>query len=424
VSDPAQSARLSKDRTEVLRRRELLRSWKVERDSRDRLLAIIVATHESDRLLAGSLPNLFRQSKELGVGIDVILGLNNGYEPSCLTTVAPGDAQSVLHLYSAPRRSAACPADIFDNQKLTGAPFSLSSEREVKSTKPNLIIVHQPEGRYEPGKIRLLSDIYQLLWNGTFAGWRAPRFILTLDTESHLVSHFPDQGPSLDGNGLGLLLSTMKVRDNLDLLGARNSFCIYHDKEGRAIPDFASKVHPLYDLMNVVHGRVDGFKWLPGGGTIGKYEVVLSILSTICAHYPSARVEDVQATILAVNSGFICDFAEHVIATNRCYEYDDADERGRRALVQQWLRWMKGIMALAALYGDNAIKPVLRIDGTGMTDSASGLVEKAFITKMADRARFYQSLRSAVPLLQKLREQALRNPDQPGDPRSPSYWRY
>jgi len=326
-----------------------------------RIMALITASSEPAALLVNSLSSLILQARHCRTELDIVLALNNGYEcPGVIDCLRVEYDAEILHLTTSPRHSAHNPA-IIHREGATGKEqaFTLASSRnEIR-----LIVVHQRQGVHEAGKLRVLADVVcSLLLGSASRGWIPPELVLLLDAESHILCCDDASRPILGSNGLCEVLGYFRNNKGVDLVGTRVWFCQYASTNSdRQVdsPDLNAAIPAIYKLINAQHGN-PGARWLPGGGTCGRFESIVSLLSLIGRKYPGSRVEDCHTTVLAANAPLRYEILERVCSTNRClspFALDSGD--GQPLYLRQLTRWMKGIRALELLYGVQVVSALL-----------------------------------------------------------------
>jgi hypothetical protein len=330
-----------------------------------RILGIVAAAKGAEFFLPHTIPKLIEQVKEIEIGLDLIIGLNNGFECCSVTDrLAKLPDCRIIHLYTEQRSNNTKAAVIYDNIQLTGKPYRLSNITREKE-RHRIFVVHQPQGIYSAGKIRMLGDIYlSMILKSIEFGWIPPEIQISFDAESLFLSIQENNKPQLNSNGLKLLFREIQARSKLDILGTtlKNSIYKKTNLEGLPIlvPDLNEQISDIPWFLNLVHGQFPGYLWHPGGGTIGKTKIIVSILAAIAEKYPGARVEDVQMSILAQHSDFVSDISSEVISTNRVFLLTEVTqtEKVQPIWLEQIYRWMAGCHALELYYGKHNIKAI------------------------------------------------------------------
>ncbi|QMS89767.1 hypothetical protein HUN01_20065 [Nostoc edaphicum CCNP1411] len=331
-----------------------------------RILGVVAAAKGAENYLPYTIPKIIQQISETGMMADIVIGLNNGFECPIIIdrfTLLP-DVQ-VIHLYTEDKLANNIPATIFDNIVCKGKPYFLSSI-EPHQSRHRIFVVHQKEGQYAAGKIRVLGDIYgSLLFNSIENGWIPPAILVTFDAESQFLVTHNSSVIDTDSNGLKLIVNQLQNHPEIDILGTRNKFAVYQkaivDGIRVLLPNFSEQVPPLQWFIDIVHGRFSGFQCKWGGGTFGRTDVIVSLLVVISRNYPGIRGEDTQLTILAKCAGFIGDIFLDVISTNRTPSMTDMtiEQPPKKAWVEQVYRWLVSTYPLKLLYGEHNIKSLV-----------------------------------------------------------------
>lgn len=413
---------LKEDVTDVLSYQGWISSKTNKMFDTTRILGILAIRKGAEDYIPYTIPKVIEQISETGTKADIIIGLNNGFEcPAIVNGLASIPKVRSIHLYTGEKRGTAAPSTIFANERLDGRPYCIE---KIDSKQPHnrLFFVHQREGIHAAGKIRVLIDIYQLLLDSTANGWLPPAFTLTLDAESFFLKDKEYGNPDLGSNGLKLLIERLTDSPEIDILGAKNRFAVYGKQTTIGankclIPDFNRLVPPIQSFLNLVHGRYSGFSWKPGGGTIGKTDVMISLLITIAKRYPGSKIEDAHATILAQHAGFRGDVFTDVVCINRCPDITDVtgDNPPKLAWIKQMSRWISASHALEKNYGRDNIRLVAGYRPFWMAIIV--LVEFLKGLKRTGKPNLYivitrlRQLLSALRALRKIKRDVLNNPD-------------
>ncbi|MBE9049842.1 hypothetical protein IQ243_05375 [Nostocales cyanobacterium LEGE 11386] len=327
-----------------------------------RILGIVAAAKGAENYLPYTIPKIIQQISEIGMMADIVIGLNNGFECSTVIngfTLLP-DVQ-VIHLYTGEKVANNIPAIIFDNSMCKGKPYCINNINPQQS-RHRIFVVHQKEGQYAAGKIRVLGDIYgSLLLESINNEWIPPAILMTFDAESQFLV---DQRYSIidsDSNGLKLIIRKLQKHQEIDILGTRNKFAVYQKSIVNGIevllPNLSEKLPPLQWFVDITHGRVNGIQYKPGGGTFGKTDAMVSLLLVISEKYPGIRCEDTQLSVLAKYAGFIGDIFIDVISMNRTPSLTDMtmDQPPKKAWIEQMYRWLASTYGLKLLYGEHNV---------------------------------------------------------------------
>ncbi|MFW9265557.1 hypothetical protein, partial [Nostoc sp. CALU 546] len=270
----------------------------------------------------------------------------------------------VIHLYTAEKLANNIPSKIFDNLMCEGKPYSLSNF-VYPDYQHRIFIVHQKEGVYAAGKIRVLGDIYSsLLLNSIDNGWIPPVILFTFDAESQFLIEQNYPFLDLDSNGLKLIISQLNEHSKIDIISTRNRFAVYEktiiDGTEILLPDFSQEIPPIQLFLDLMHGRHNGFLWMQGGGTFGRTDALISLLVVIAQTYPGIRVEDTHLSILAKYAGFIYEILLDVVSINKTPSPTDItmDKPPKKAWIEQVSRWNAGAYALELCYGKHNISAI------------------------------------------------------------------
>ncbi|MDB9526159.1 hypothetical protein PN498_09195 [Oscillatoria sp. CS-180] len=358
----AQDQRLQSDVEAVKERHQ----WILEKCDRQldnqRVMAVVAAGKGAEQYLPYTLPNLINQISASAMGLDLFIGLNNGFEcPVLIDCLQKIETIQVIHLYLKERFSIDQAAPIYDNSKRTGNEYRLS-QTVLPERHHRVFVIHQPASLYAAGKIRMLNDIYQsLILKSIAQGWKPPAYIIRMDAETIFLSldeYLNEKSPT---NGVLSCLDHLKNNPDLDFHSAIERFVLYQTKmiDGLSVmlPALKADVPPLQWFISLTHGNYKGFYWNPGGGTFGKSEVLISLISVIAQRYPGARIEDTHSSIVAYHAGFKRGIFKAAVFTNRVPNSDDiaADNPAMKAWEQQMMRWTAGSLALEENYGKHNV---------------------------------------------------------------------
>jgi hypothetical protein len=284
--------------------------------------------------------------------------------------------------------------------------------------------VHQKVSLHSSGKIRVLGDIYgSLLLKSIEKGWTPPEIIVAFDAETQFLVDTKDQAidSKLDTNGLMVIVNEFKKRPQIDILSARNKFVVYQkamlDNIEILLPDFSKEVPPIQLYMNIVHGRFYGYKWHPGGGTVARTDVMISLLIIISERYPGIRIEDAHLSILAYHAGFNSDILLKLISVNSSPNIGEIAMNSffTNAWMEQSYRWMSGYKGLELCYGKHNIIPIIKngfpwFNFVETLDFFRALIDYQKINLFTIIKTIY-FLRLALITSRKIRQQSSNNPD-------------
>jgi hypothetical protein len=389
-----------------------------------RVLGVVAASSGADKYLPRTIPKIIDQIDELGLKADIVLGLNNGY--ACETvihgfTVLP-DVQ-VVHLYTEAKVANNQPARIFAQSDCRGNPYYLQN---APSDHPDqvphrIFVLHQKASPLAAGKIRVLGDIYGSLFLGSIAeGWHPPALLIAFDAETELMVAPRGQRPIPDSNGLGVMLKQLRNEPDLDILGATIRYTIYQPVTTSAnvcLPKLDQEVSSIHWFVNIVHGLYHGYQLNPGGGTIGKTGVMVSLLSVIAANYPGVRAEDIQMTLIAHHAQFKQAVCLDAVHTNRTPSRADLAivAPPQFAWQEQMIRWLGSIQSLKENYGDHNIAGISSSDFPWWIVLNPTKFIKSWLGKeKINLFTLFKALRNIIAAayaIQVLRKIAARNPD-------------
>ncbi|MBD2387195.1 hypothetical protein H6G32_17525 [Cylindrospermum sp. FACHB-282] len=328
-----------------------------------RILGVVSVSSGSEKYLPYTIPKIIKQVSEIGLMADIVIGLNNGFE--CQTVIDRlsflPDVQ-VIHLYTGEKVANNVPAKIFDTLRCEGEPYYLRNI-DFQQCSHRIFIIHQQEGIYSAGKIRMLGDIYSsLLLESIDKGWIPPEILVAFDAESQFLVEQNYPAIELDSNGLMLIVTELQNKPEIDILGTRTRLAVYQktmlDDLEILLPNFRQEIPPIQWFIEIMHGKFRGYKWNAGGGIVARTNVMISLLAVIAEMYPGTRIEDVHLTILAMHSGFIGDIFMDVVSTNRTPSITDMtmDQPPKKAWIEQIYRWNAGYQGLKLCYGLHNIK--------------------------------------------------------------------
>ncbi|MDF5711065.1 MAG: hypothetical protein PUP90_26185 [Nostoc sp. S4] len=328
-----------------------------------RILGIVATTKGAESYLPYTIPKIIQQISQMGMMADIVIGLNNGFEcPAVIERLSLLPNIEIIHLYTEEKLANNIPALIFDNIICQGQPYCLTNI-DTHQDRHRIFVVHQKQGQYSAGKIRVLADIYSsLLLKSIENGWIPPSILVTFDAESQFLVSHNYSVTDLESNGLKLIVNQLQTHRKIDIIGTRNKFAVYEkaivDGIEVLLPNFSEQVPPIQWFIDIVHGRFSGFECKWGGGTFGRTDVIVSLLAVISINYPGIRTEDTQLTILAKYAGFLDNIFLDVISTNRTPSMTDMTmgQPQKKAWIEQIYRWLASVHGLKLLYGKHNIK--------------------------------------------------------------------
>jgi len=338
--------RLARDVAAVLARHRDLLAFSGGRTDASRLFVVMSIAQGAEQHLPRSLPRLLGQTRALGRAVDLLIGCNNGFESRALFDfINRYSGCRIIHGYCA-KSLPNEPAPIVDRE---GRPLLINAG---SSGEDRCFLIHQctaANGREgaAAGKIRMLGDLYDWIERSIMAGWQPPRLLLACDAETEIDCLAPWSGEGVDEPGLAILIERLETDATLHLVGTRNRFMAFEaDDSGIHQPSTDLPVPAIQLYLNLVHARVPGFMWMPGGGTLGYTEAMTALLATIARYYPGVRSEDTMTSVLAHAAGFDLAFEQRVASLNRCASVHEGVEATR-----QMERWIASSKDLEIMYG-------------------------------------------------------------------------
>ncbi|MBC1224095.1 hypothetical protein GNF10_01135 [Nostoc sp. UCD121] len=428
-----QNKALEADVKSVLYYRNLIQTQTNNTFDSTRILGIVATAKGAENYLPYTIPKIIQQISEIGMMTDIVIGLNNGFE--CQTVIhylSLLQNIEIIHLYTEEKLANNIPARIFDNLICKGKPYYLNNI-EPQQSRHRIFVVHQREGQYAAGKIRVLGEIYgSLLLKSIENGWIPPAILMTFDAESQFLVEQKYSLIECESNGLNLIVSQLQNQLQIDLLGTRNKFAVYQkgiiDGIEVLLPNFTEELPPLQWFIDIAHGRFSGFQHKPGGGTFGRSDAIISLLAVITIKYPGVRAEDTQLTILAKYAGFIGDIFLDVVSTNRTPSVSDMtiEEPPNKAWIKQMYRWIASINGLKTLYGEHNIKMVVD-DGFPWFTLTNPIIffklvmanQKIKLSTVIKKIRF---LIIALLTCQEIQKHSRRNPDILQGSQAKAFW--
>ncbi|MDZ8104040.1 MAG: hypothetical protein RM338_00225 [Nostoc sp. DedQUE12a] len=417
-----QNINLKKDVENVLYYKEWIRKKTNNTFDNTRILGIVASAKGAEKFLPYTIPKILKQVSQTGMMADIVIGLNNGFEcPSVIDRFTLLPNVQVIHLYTNEKLANNIPSKIFDNLICAGNPYLLSN-LVCPYYQHRIFILHQKEGLYAAGKIRVLGDIYcSLLLDSIENGWIPPGILFTFDAESQFLIERKYPFLDLDSNGLELIISHLNEHPPIDIISTRNRFAVYQkslvDGTEILLPDFSQEIPPIQLFLDLMHGRHNGFRWMQGGGTFGRTDALISLLVVIAQTYPGIRVEDTQLTILAKYAGFIYEVLLDVISVNRTSSTTEItmDKPPKKVWIEQVSRWSAGHYALEICYGKHNISTITlgKVPLSLFAEMVNFLKRLQGKDKLNLSTVFYKLkiLISAFLIIQKLNKNTLKNPD-------------
>lgn len=357
-----------------------LRDWCGEMDE-DRLMVMMPVGQNGNRHFVNSALQIIMQANQVGRKVDMLLGLNQVDYPREVAALGFGDTD-VTDLYVNEDASNGMTEnfplllteDVFTDPSHTGPKFVMDAPDPDRN---RIFAVRQQRTKWNAGKnplqrvmVRMLIDRVMHM-NGPIPGE-----ILLADADSWFVERPADRDvDNMDilTNGLGAMLREKDNR-NLTMIGARCRSAQYAERTpgGEKIPDFGLPVSDIYQFFDASAPK--NLKFMVGGGTLGDFPTVLSLLSIICHRYPGSRVEDLHYSVIAERAGVPWGVSEKTCVSNEV----------RQESLDQPQRWLCGSQGLRDLYRNE--NPFV-----GLVDS-KGLRSEFSCSRWRDTLQTYESL--------------------------------
>jgi hypothetical protein len=365
-----------------------------------RLLGVVTAAPTSELYLPYTVPLILRQSEASGLGLDLVIGLNNGYAcPDLIDNLTSLPRVLITHLETTPKASLHAPGLVTDPG---GTRVHAIGE---PATRHRIFVVHQAAGPWSAGKDVMLLDLVNgFILPNLERGWRAPQATLVFDAEAIFTEHEPDwdlpaalvdarhwlescagnpvaaglamraaraPGPPSESRrydigspGLCRLLAEWRSQP-LDILGPATRFCAFGaPRVFRGVPvlmptpsDPISAAHLVY---NETCGVLPGCSCMSGAATLARTDVLAGILSIVLARYSDVYAEDAFFTVLAEQAGLRLRLTRDVQFSNRCAALDEhLGTPPGPAWITQLVKWYRGFDQVERLYGTAACASVL-----------------------------------------------------------------
>lgn len=337
-------------------------------------MAVVISAYDAKELLPQTLREISQQMKALGLKGEIFVVLNNG-GGNTAELFRQEDIQpthfGVDEIFFA--RTQRCPEG--KDSRKTPRPIEVDGEEEkiMAGDGIRLIVIEQAVEEGNEGKIRALRDVYHWLGKMAEKGY-SPYFLLAMDAETRL-RRVGKNGIIEINSPFGLQSMIEKINEGVDMVGARLHFVPYGEGGN---PMWSADVPPAQKLFNVIHGK-EGFQWLFGGATLGKFPQMVAILETISQLLPGTRFEDVLTTLVARIFGKKTVVLTDIVHTNRC-------PAERKSAEQQIERWWAGIEGIKKVAGESLAGLIIKSDLWQIIfDSLLPLVRKQINSKDAIR---------------------------------------
>ncbi len=431
---------------------ESLRKDMAGRRDDSRILGIVTAASTSESYIPYTVPLVLRQAAEAGLGADILLGLNNGYDCSdVIASYARIPDVEIVRLETGEKTSLGKPGLVYAPGDVTPYCFP------TPSTRHRIFAVHQRAGPLSNGKTLMLLDLLAgLLLPNVQRGWVAPALTLLFDAESMFMNRSQDgcflellgrarhlldltdgdtraaaralidenrwagdtarstgAGPS--ANGLVEMLSDFRF-GNLDVIGASTRFTAFTRRSRFSglpvcFPSPHGPISAMHAVYNQICGIVPGCACMSGAGTLARTEVVISLMNVVLSRYPRIYGEDALFTVLAEQLSLRIHLSTRVQVTNRCPALGERSAHADHdAWVGQFAKWYSGFAQIENLYGSEICRSVLGPDEQDVPASGIAIAACRYRAKgdLEEALHILDELAATRPLVTTIREMAQR----------------
>lgn len=375
-----------------------------------RVLGVVCATKGSEHYLPYTVPVWMNQLSRAGKQVDIIIGLNDGYEcADVIVGLAALPNTTVYHLATGDKVSGNIPASVFAHDRPSDR-YCIPQEH----VGHRVFVLHQRSGPYAAGKTRMLQDICDSMVLGSIEqGWVPPKYLAMFDHETVLVEKSPEddirpyfarvsdllqqmsnpqqvvqrliaehassdrsrigkRAPApptinLDAPGLEHLVALLDA-SAADVVGIGWRNCVYDVETMYAgmpvlMPNLAAGVSVLHEAGHAALGLTPQTMTFSAGCTVGKLDVLLGIHVAMYRTYPGLVGEDAMSTVLAFHAGYNVVFHHGIYNTNRCPSLKDVSASSAMAAwKEQYARWLAVIDTVERLYGGANCTPIRGLD--------------------------------------------------------------
>jgi hypothetical protein len=326
-------------------------SFREEKRDENRI-AVVISAHNADDVLPATLREISEQIRALGKQGDIFIVSNNGggtTDRIFLGEDAPErlGVDRVIRGYTEPSE------DQDTHLPTVAKPVAIDQRPSDMTEGVNLFVITQYKARENEGKIRGLRDVYEYIYQENQDTGYCPGLLLAMDAETRFRSITP--GSKERGelpSGLDHMVEL--TRGGKAIVGAKLNFTPY-TKNGD--PDWQARIPPMQETISLLHGS-PGFQWEPGGGTLGNFPDMVSMMRDMSQQLPGTRVEDVFLTVMARTYGISTVVDQSVIHANRCPAYT---KESFRSYYDQMFRWMQGGAGLEEFAGKDLSETVLNV---------------------------------------------------------------
>ncbi len=329
----------------------------------NRLCILMPVGRDGNRHFVNSVGQLLMQARQAGKSVDLLLGLNQVDYPEEIRALN-GERIEVTNLYVNEDISNGLQdhhplflaEDVFRSPSLQDSKFVIDNPR---CEDHRIFAIRQRKTAWNAGKNPLQGVLVRMLFDRLMQGGeRVPSQILLADADSWFIAPQAEKATNMDllTNGLQELLREKEER-GLTMIGARGTSALFDERGGQRIPHFDLPVPPIYQLLD------EGGRCMVGGGTLGDFTTVLSLLAIVCHRYPGSRTEDAHYTALAHRAEVKWGIAERAHVSNEVHENS----------LEQLKRWFSGAHGIRKLYrGQNAFEGIFDADAVRQKRSGEG----------------------------------------------------
>ncbi|MBM3231671.1 hypothetical protein FJZ28_05130 [Candidatus Peregrinibacteria bacterium] len=308
----------------------------------NRIMVTASVCEKGDSKMRETLPRILRQAEGFGLRCDVLMGINCGMQ-------LPHTEREIEKL-GAELQSGFTAENAVDDTGHHRVFEDIFSPRQlliddVRNDAHRVFCLRQYPHPNARGKNRMLKVVNDFAMESILSGrWtHVPAHTLEIDDDSRFYD-----GLSTDVNGLKMLFGEME-KSAVSAIGARWRTVCYSEEDFDdgpvSGPDFTIPVDDSYKYLDT--SQTEWMRFMPGGGTLGKTDILTACRWPIGHRYPASRSDDVQRTIYVAHSGEPWKIADYSFVLN---ESRNSDE--------QLLRWLRGTFGLRRIIGTQYFRPL------------------------------------------------------------------
>src|SRR3989338_7717679 len=319
-------------------------------------IAVVLSAYDANNLLPETLREITEQLKKSRFGGEIFVILNNGggntrdfvnseMKQSQLEVIT--NEIGVNEIVFGKTESL---DDTVPNSKAVPRKITLDRAVPQKMDGVRLVVVEQQNEPDNSGKIRGLRDVYEYLKQQNQETGYCPQYLFAIDAETRIRPVNAQRKEIITDDNSGLSHMIELSNEGKRMVGAKLQFVPYDDNGN---PSWKEKTPPMQEAISIMHG-MKGYEWLPGGGTLGGFPEMVSILNSISLKLPGTRIEDVLTTVTAKSLGIETVVDEQVAHANKC-----PSESDRQAIFAQMERWLKGAEGMKQVTGKHLAEKVI-----------------------------------------------------------------